>query len=529
MLLATLAVVACGRDRNAPPPERFVPASARVAVVLPELGRAASALAALHGSLSGLPGAGDRVGWRRALAAQLGFDPLDPAGLEGAGLDPKRGAALAFVAPSGGGGSLARSAALLVLPVADESAVEKLLAALARDRLGATERTTAREGGIATTRFRRPGSASAALTYAIVERSALVATDADGAAVIAAAATLTPPASMGADAGWTRVRAALGDGLTAAVWAPPGSPALPPAWGLGDGVAVGVAPSAGRLVARVVVPLGTREPTFRALAGGGRAATLAGALDPDAPLLLRWDGDFAALGKLLVPRLPARDREALARAGVDLERDLFGVLQPGGAAALSLAPRAGPGSLSADALRRDPLGLVEAEGVAPVGPGAEAALARLARALGVKDRRPRADGISRIRYGDGELAWKLDAGQLAVAGGRPGRLDALLARLASGAPGWKAPSEASGAALAGGLGGAVLDVPRLVAAVRALPDEAYGGGPSAFVARSLAERVLEPAQRVAAVSLRAELAEGSLVVTVEIEPAPATPGGGGPR
>jgi hypothetical protein len=526
MLLATLAFVACDCGRRAPPPERFVPASAGVAVVVPELRLAATAGAALDRTLSAFPGAGDRADWRRALTVQLGFDPLDPAGLERAGLDPKRGAALALLPPASGGGPLARSAALLVLPAADEGAIERVLAALARDRLGATERGTSREGGVPTTTFRRPGSATAALSYAFVERTTLVATGPDGPAVVAAAAALATPASMGSDARWARARAALGDGLAVAGWAPPGSPALPPEWELADGLAVGVRPGPGRLAARVAVPLGSREAEVRALAAGGKAATLSAALDPAAPLLLRWDGDVAALGKVLVPRLPPRDREALARAGVDLERDLFGVLKPGGAAALSLSPRVGPGSLSGDALRRDPFGSLEVEGIVPAAPEAEGALARLSRALGARSVRPGADGVSRIRTGDGELAWKLDAGRLAIAGGRPGRLDALLGRLDAGAPGWKAPTAASDAALSGGLGGAVLDVPKLVATVRQLPDAAYGGGPSAFIARSLAERVLEPAQGVAAVSLRADVAEGALVVTVEVEAAERGAGGG---
>ena len=57
----------------------------------------------------------------------------------------------------------------------------------------------------------------------------------------------------------------------------------------------------------------------------------------------------------------------------------------------------------------------------------------------------------------------------------------------------------------------------LVAAVRAMPDEAFGGGPSGFVMRSLVDRVAEPASRLAAVSLRADLAEGALVLALDVE------------
>jgi hypothetical protein len=527
MLLVTLALAACERGGRGPPPERFVPASAGAAILLPELGRAATSLAALQRSLSGLPGAGDRVEWRRSLAEQLGFDPLDPEALMRAGLDPKRGAALAIV-PAAGGALPGRGAALLVLPVSHGTDVAELLSRLARDRLGATERTTSSANGVATTSFRRPGEPSPALSFAIVERTALVATGADGSATVAAAAALAPSAALASDAGFARARAALGGGLVALAWSPPGSAALPAPSGLADGVALGVGPSAGLLVARIAVLPGAHEPALRALAAAdrgesGRARLVAGVLDPLAPLVVRWNGDFAALGRILVPRLPASDREALTRAKVDLERDLFGVLRPGGAAAISLAPQIVPGSLSLDAVRRDPLGSVEFEAVVPVGPGADAAVARLAHALAGRSVRPEPGGIARIRTRDGELAWRFDGERIAVAGGKHGRLDALLDRLAAGRAGWRPPTESSGTALERGLGGAVLDVPRLVAAIRALPDDAYGGGPSGFVARSLVARMLAPADAVTAVSLRAELAEGALVVTLEVEPSARVP------
>ncbi len=61
--------------------------------------------------------------------------------------------------------------------------------------------------------------------------------------------------------------------------------------------------------------------------------------------------------------------------------------------------------------------------------------------------------------------------------------------------------------------------PRVVAAVRDKPEEAFGSGPSGFVMRSLVDRFLEPASRVPAVSLRADLAPGALVLAVEVEAA----------
>src|SRR4051812_39200461 len=100
-LLAVALLLGCDGGRRAPPPERFVPAAVRAAVVVPASGRAAEELAALHASVSGFPGAGDLAGARGALAAQLGFDPLDREALADAGVDPRRGAAVALLDRSG--------------------------------------------------------------------------------------------------------------------------------------------------------------------------------------------------------------------------------------------------------------------------------------------------------------------------------------------------------------------------------------------------------------------------------------------
>jgi hypothetical protein len=521
--LALLALLGCPGGRRGPPPERFVPAAARVALVVPAAGRAAEELADLHASVAGFPGAGELAGARGALAAQLGFDPLDPEALADAGIDPRRGAAVALLdraRPRGEGGS----AALVVLPASDAPRIERLLARIARDRLGATERVAETQGGVAAVVFRRPGSPVAALTYAVVDRTTLLTTHPAGPALVAEAAALDPAASLAEAPGWKLARAALGDEVAAIAFAPAGSSLLAGAWALADGAAIGVSAAAGRLRARAAILLGAREASFRALAADGRAAAALARLDPEAPLAARWDGDFAALGGKLVPMIGARDRKRLAARGVDLERDLFSVLAPGGAVALSLPPQLALGALSADAARSDPLRALEFEAILPYREGTDPAAAaeRLARAFGAARRgrgRGRDDGVARLTTPSGEIAWKVDADarRILAAGGRPGRLDALAARVAGEGAGWRAPTPGASAALSGGLGGAALDVGRLVAGVRALPDEAFGTGPSGFVMRSLVERVVEPASRLAAISLRADLAEGALVLDLEVE------------
>lgn len=523
---AALAAAACQGGRRSPPPERFVPADAATAIVLPEAGRAARELAALHATASGFPGASELAGLRGSLATQLGFDPLDPEALSDAGFDPRRGAALASIDRLRPGAKEPVRRAVVVLPLRDPPRVEALLQRLARDRMGATERVSEPHGAVSVVVLRAPGAAAASLAYAIVERTALVATGAAGPAAVAEAAALAPPASLAGDAAFGTARRALGAELSLLWWAPAGSPLLSGPWAAKDGVAAGISASPGRLLARVALLLGAREPSFRALAGGGRAAAALARLLPDAQLAARWDGDFAALGGKVVPMLPAAERARLAARGIDLQRDLFGVLAPGGTVALSLAEGLDLSGLSAAAARADPLRAVRLEAVLPLADpaAAEAASARLAAAARGRRPAPAADGVHRIRTPSGEIAWRVDpaARRAVLAGGPPGALAALEARLASG-EGFRAPTRASAGALEGGLGGAVLVPPRVVAAVRAMPEEAFGTGPSGFVMRSLVDRFLEPAARVAALSLRADLAEGALVLALEAEAAPEAP------
>jgi hypothetical protein len=510
---AALAVLACPGGRRGPPPERFVPADAAAAVVLPETSRAVLELAALARTVERFPGAGEIAATRGALAAQLGFDPLDPEALADAGLDPRRGSAVATLR--------GRDRRLVVLPVDDPARLEALVVRLARDRLGATERSAATRGEASVVTLRVPGGAAAALAYAVVQRTAILCAGAAGPEIVAAAANLAPEASLGESAAWKLARRALGDDVAAVQWTPPGSPLLSGLRPLADGIAVGLSAAPGRLVARAAVLLGGREPSFRALAGGGAGAKPLARLDPRAQLAARWDGDLAALGRMLAPALPAPERARLAARGLALEGDLLDLLAPGAAVAISLAPGLDLGGLTTEVARRDPLRAIEFEAVLPVkdAAAAEAASARITATAARGRRGGRVEGgVHRLRTPSGEIAWRVDAEarRVVAAGGRPGRLEELLARL-EGGEGWRAPTPGAEDALAGGLGGAVLDPGRLVAAVRAMPDEAFGTGPSGFVTRSLVGRVVEPAARLAAVSLSADLAEGALVLALVVE------------
>jgi hypothetical protein len=522
-VVAALLAAACQGGRRGPPPERFVPRDASAVIVVPEAGRAAKELADLHATVAGFPGAAELGAARGTLAAQLGFDPLDPGALADAGLDPRRGAAVAAIEPKGaaarGPAGSPRSEAgrsmLLVLPVGDAPKIEALFVRLARDRLGASERTAETRGETSVVVLRAPGAAAPALAYAIVQHTALLCAGAGGPAAVADAASLAPDASLADAAAWKTARAALGTEVAAVQWVPPGSPLLAGMWPFRDGIAVGVSASAGRLGVRAAMLLGDREPSFRALAAGGQGAKLVSRLDPGAHLAARFDGDPTLAGKKLVPIVPQAERARLAAKGIDLERDVFGALAPGAAVALSLSPRLDLSGLGTDAVRADPLRAIEFEALLPVkdAAAAEAVSARIAAAA----RGRRLDGAWRIRTPTGEIAWRVDAeaGRVAAAGGRPGRLDALVARAEGG--GWRAPTEAAGEALSGGLGSAVLDPARLVASVRALPEEAFGTGPSGFVMRSLVDRLVEPVSRLAAVSFRADLAEGALVLALDVE------------
>ncbi|GEJ56750.1 hypothetical protein [Anaeromyxobacter diazotrophicus] len=522
--LLLLAASGCGRCGGpaAAPPERLLPADVPLVVVVPRLRAAQEQAVALLRTVLTFPAAADLADALAAAKAQLGLDPLDPLALAAAGLDPERGLAAARTAT----GEL-----VLVLPVADAAKLADTVGRLAQDRLGAGRREPTRAGGFEVTAFRAAGQ-PVALALLVAGGHALLAAGPGAPDRLAALAAAARSAPLERSAPFARARAALGGERTALLFAPPGSPAVARWPALREGAAAALSAAATRLQVDAVLLLGQerRQLWGAALAppSGAAAVELPGR-PPDAFLAGRLAGDPAPLLRRALWAAPGV-QAALARAGLDPERDLLGLLAPGATAALALAPTFDVAAVSRGAegaVTGDPFRLAHLTAALAVQDEARAraALARLAAAapaLGFTAA-ARGPGGAGWRFARGPLALDvaLDGRRLLVAGG-PGRLEQLLG---GGARGDAAPTADARRALAPGASGAVIDFGQLVAAFRALPAAAYGSGPDAFVMRSLADRLVDPAARLLAASARAEVtAEAArLELVVEARPPEAAP------
>ena len=516
----------CGRKREYPPPERYVPADSPVAVLVPALHAAARQAGALYRTIARAPQAAQLAESHAAVKAQLGFDPLDPRGLEQAGVDPA-GAAAAVMGPG--------RTAMLVLPVLDLAKLDATVARLARDRMGATQRVTTKIRGVEVVTFRREPHGPAALGYTAVGPHALLASGPDGPEAVAAAALLPEEGSLWRSPTAARAREALGPGWLASVLVPAGSPVLADLRAARDGAALGLRAEATQLGIRIALLLSPeREAWWKALGGAGTATgSPVALLPPEAAMLLRWAGDPAEAARRLEPWYPQSVKKALAASKLDPVRDLSPAFGPGAAASLALAPTFTVTDFSSprfDLRRSDPFSFLHLDAALPVRDPAmlRAFLARLqkaGRSLGVQvvPRGPAAAPTGwTLSWGAARLGLSLSGDQLLVAGGAS-RLPALEARTAAGGPGFEPASPAARKALSAGLGGGVLDVEHLARSVEALPDGAYGTGPNAVVMRSLVSRYLEPAGSLASISLRLDLVPGAALVDLDVDGRSAPP------
>jgi len=362
LLALALGAAGCGRRHAYPPPERYLPADASLAVLVPSVGAAARQAGALYRTVAQAPPAVQLGEAYAAVRGQLGFDPLDPRGLEQAGIDPN-GAAAAVLG--------AGQTPLLVLPVLDLGRFDSTAARLARDRMGAAQRVAVKVRGLEVVVFRRDAGAEAAIAYAAVGPHAILSAGPQGPDAVAAAAALPLERSLGASPLWAAARAAVGEGYLATAVARAGSPALSAFGLLRDGAALGVRASATSLGLRlaVLLPPG-REDYWKALAPppGSPAPQEVSRLSPDAAVVARWAGDPSVAWRRASPLLPPDVARSLAAARVDPERELFAAIGPGAALSLSLAPTFTVTEFSSprfDVRRTDPFQLVRVEAALP--------------------------------------------------------------------------------------------------------------------------------------------------------------------
>jgi hypothetical protein len=502
--LAVLALLSgcsrCGTPRAGPPPERFVPSGTGGALIIPVIAEASRQAAALHGALAARPGGEDLALLRAGLGSQLTFDLLDPESLAGAGLDVRRGLAVAEVVVRPG----EPGTPLLVLPIGDAAALEKQVTRLAQERLGAGDRGEAAGGGTRFTVWRRAPGSAPLLSVAQAEGSMLVAIGPSGPEVLRLVLALDPALSLAGSPAWKRARAALGDGAPLLAFVPRDAPALGdlPA---SDGVGAALSASAAGLRVTVALMLGNREPLLRPLAGTGDGSSLPSRLDPATVVAARLSADPLAALRLAADQRHPPFLEPAAAMAAQLATPLE--------AGARLAPRADLAALVGGRALAQPLAVVRLEALAGLKDPAAFTVAcdRLMAVLGA----PAGKGRWTLGGGEAELAWAVQDQAVAFSAGAAGGLPPLLARLRAGGPGFE-PPPGTAASLAGGLGGLVLHGDHLVAALRALPPSSFGAGSDAVVGRSLAEKVVGSLGQGSALALRADLPPGAVKLTLDL-------------
>lgn len=505
---ALLVVAAAGCSRcggsTASSAGELLPAHPSGAVITAPIGAVAQHLAALGDRFASLPG-GEQIGAnRRALAAQLGFDPLTKEGLASAGLDPERGAAVALFEAQ------PRAEWIAALPVTRPDVFLATIQRVLVERGGFAPGAEQKAARIYERRGQRVG-------VAVVRGFGIVARTADPAASVAEVEARAPDRSLAKDPGLDAARKLLGSQDLVA-WAPAGS-GLPRRYtprripgdvslslqGSQQGVAI-------RLVAQL--PPAEAQRAQATLPGGG--AGLVELLPANAPVRGRLGLAPAQLLESLRgnPEL-APTLEKLH--GADAEA--FASVAPGVAVSLSLAQGANLGSAidyGLDFRRKSPFDTVQLVALAEVSdrPRLLRALDQIANALPQLGARVERSGDDfQVTYAAGRGARfgvrDIEGKAVAYLMGGPLRPDELRRTPRSTNPEAAPLYEKGGAALR-------VDFGRLAAELRELPQASYGSGPQSYVSRSFVAQVVEPLRTVR-LTLAAEAFPDRLGGSLDIE------------
>jgi len=515
--LATLAF-GCSRCGQAPPPpERYAAAEAAFLVSAPSLAALAGQVGEVLATVATFPGGQAALELKAVLPVRLGFDPLDPKALAGAGLDPARGAALWMIPGQAG----AEPALVVALPVGDAAALEATVARIAKDRMGTGERL-AIPGSPEVIGYKPAGYPGAYLfCYLITGKTLLLSGGQQGAEAVRAAAAVKPAASLEAAPGFRKAVAALGPGRALVAWVDPqralaGLPVPPGTLAqLKEPIAFGLSGGRDRLALATAMLPGDRAADLEAAATGAASRPLLAKLDAGAFLAFRGDAAFSLLLAQVEaqPELGSADLPPEARR---ILKEVLASLGGGVAGGLGLLPPAGrlearPSEAPLRFLRAE--ALLSLKDPARMAGAIDAALA----AAGEGKLKLPKGGPWKVPGPGGEVGAAIDGQVLLVAAGPPGALEALRQRTGAGV---KGPTAASDAALRGGAGGLVLDVPRAAAAVAAFPEEAFGEGVDGVMAKSMVTTWSASLARILAVSVSGGFAGGVQVgeLLVEVKP-----------
>ncbi len=538
LVVALVAALAgCGGCRDEAPAAReasplaFLPQEPQGVVHVPDLAKVGQTVAQLEKTqLAELAAAS--YGARNTeqilgpLVRQLGFDPRKPEGFAAAGLDGKRGLAVA---------QDEAGAQLLVIGVADEARFAAYVAGLAK-KLGATAAGEASwqapvpEGApaakpVQVKTFAAAAGGPARVAWALRDGYAVVGSEAGAVDAVGRALSRPWEKSLANSPGYRKMAGKLG-ARDLTVWMPQG---MKVAGRRGkqfeNGLALGFSASAKGVNARALLPRGALELAVLEPAGKSAGAELVKLLPADDFLAIRLGGEPQALQPVIEGMLPRGLFVRLRRAGIDPSTEILAQLQPGIVVGLGLNPDidlSGGLPVEASISATNSFEFVNATIYAKVKDPARAAQVLEKLAAGAEHFRMKVTTeeqggakVYRATYAAGEgMSWTLQGDTLIATGGK-GVLQKARARLAAkDQPIFEVRDPSAKQVFQASASAAHLDMPRLTKALRAIPESAYGIG--GFRIKAVVETWVNLLDEVKGVTASFSVDDEGLVVDADL-------------
>jgi hypothetical protein len=496
-----LALAGCSRcgapAKVGTPIERVLPRKVQAAVVVPSLEALGAKLTLLQqlkvaSFLAPTQGFADAKGFADALVNDLGLDLRSREAMVKAGLDPSR-AAGAVLLPS--------NAVVLALPVADASVFEATLTQLSVRRLGAGVKGEAPP----VKTFAAVAGGPVRAGFVLTQGFALVAVD-DAVKLLPLLAALKEADSLSADAVLTAERSRLPATREVYAYLPAGSPLI---GSVPVVSAVGALSLSATAFALNVDAVLRDAPRFAGVLEARSADDLTPVLPVDAFVVASFAGSPVALAPFATSWLGASFTHAL---GVDLSTEVLAHVKPGVAVALSLAdrPPLSGGLPEFDVRKTNPFSYVNLSGVAQVD-SAEVVVPTLekvaaaAPGFGAKLKKVERNGATAFltSWAQGEgVHFGLQGDRVSFAS-PVNRLDALMTSTAAlGAAGVRPTSVR-------------VDLTKLAASVKALPESSWGLG--GFAMKATALRWLEATDDLVAIEAEVSAKDGAAQARVTLQ------------